>query len=98
MSALLAHTSVLASSYSPVFFVGRIFLFSVNCTFLVALERRSVTSYYHGILDLNNLSSQRRPFVVSNDGRIAWATVLFLSEIMHWKVIHVNIFLFLPYL
>ena len=69
MAALLAHTFVLASSYSPVFFFGIIFLFSVNRTFLGALERRSETSYYHGILDLNNLSSQRRPFVVLNDGR-----------------------------
>ena len=85
---------VLASSYSHVFFFGRIFLFSVNRTFLGALERTSVMSYYHGILALNNLSSERRPFALSTDGRIVWATVLFLSEIMHWKVIYVNIFLF----
>ena len=45
-------------------------------------------------LNLNNLFSQRRPFAVSNDGRIVWATVLFLSVIMHWTVIYVNIFRF----
>ena len=43
-------------------------------------------------LDLNNLSWQGRPFALSNDGRKVWATVLFLSAIMHRKGIHVNFF------
>ena len=34
-------------------------------------------------LDLNNLSWQRRPFALSNDGRKLWATILILSAIMH---------------
>ena len=42
-------------------------------------------------LDLNNLSWQGRPFACSNDGKV-WATVLFLSAIMHKKGIHVNFF------
>ena len=45
-------------------------------------------------LDLNNLSWQRRPFVLSNDGKKSWATVLFLSAIKYRKVIHVNFFAF----
>ena len=52
---------------------------------------------YHSskFLDLNNLSWQRWPFALSNDGRKAWATVLFLSAIMHRnKVIHVDFFSF----
>ena len=50
-------------------------------------------------LDLNNLSWQRRPSAFLNNGRKVWATVLFLSAIMHRKIIHV-IFpsFFLPYL
>ena len=43
-------------------------------------------------LDLNNLSLQRRPSALSNDGRKVWATVLFLSAIVHRKVIHVIFF------
>ena len=42
-------------------------------------------------LDLSNLSRQKRPFVLSNDGRKVWATVLLLSAIMHRKVILVNV-------
>ena len=45
-------------------------------------------------LDLRNLSLQRRPSALSNDGRKVWATVLFLSAIVHRKVIHVISFLF----
>ena len=54
-------------------------------------------SYYHGskMSESQQPFSQRRPFAVSNDGKIVWATVLFLSAIMHWKNIHVNIFRFL---
>ena len=44
-------------------------------------------------LDLNNFSWQRRPFALLNDGRKVWVTVLFLSAIMHRKVIHVIFFL-----
>ena len=29
-----------------------------------------------------------------NDGRKVWTTVLFLSAIMHMKVIHINVFIF----
>ena len=47
-------------------------------------------------VDLNNLSSQRRSFALTNDGRkIPLTTVLFLSGIMHRKVIHVNFFFFI---
>ena len=46
------------------------------------------------LLNLNNLSWQRRPFAMSNDGRKSWATVLFLlSAIMKRKVVHVNYFI-----
>ena len=48
-------------------------------------------------LDLNSFSWQRRPFALLNDGRKVWVTVLFLSAIMHRKVIHV-IFFFLLHL
>ena len=57
----------------------------------------SLTSRYHGskkFLDLNNFSWQRRPFALLSDGRKVWVTVLFLSAIMHRKVIHVNFFFF----
>ena len=51
-------------------------------------------------LDLNNLSWQRRPFALSGDGRKLWATILFLSAIIHRS--HacqiVLFFFFLPYL
>ena len=47
-------------------------------------------------LDLKNLSWQRRPFALSNDGRNVWANVLFPSATMHTKVTHANFFL--PYL
>ena len=47
-------------------------------------------------LDLKNLSWQRRPFALSNDGRNVWANVLFPSGTMHTKVTHANFFL--PYL
>ena len=47
-------------------------------------------------LDLKNLSWQRRPFALSNDGRKVWANVLFPSATMHTKVTHANFFL--PYL
>ena len=45
-------------------------------------------------LDLKNLSWQSRPFLLSNNRRKVWATVLFLSAIIHRKVIHVNCFVF----
>ena len=45
-------------------------------------------------LDLNNLSWGRRSFALSNDRGKVWATVLFLSAIMHRKFIHVNFFAF----
>ena len=57
-----------------------------------------MTSYYHNILDLNNLSSPRRPFAVSNDGRVVWATVLFLSESCIGQSCMSIFFFFLPYL
>ena len=48
-----------------------------------------MTSSYHGskISGFQPISSQRRP--LSNDGRNVRATVLFLSAIMHSKVIYV---------
>ena len=39
------------------------------------------------VLDLKNLSWQRRPFTLSNDGRKVWATILFLRAVKHRKVI-----------
>ena len=56
------------------------------------IERKSVTSRYHGnkILDLNNLSWQIKPLALCNDGRNAWATVLFMNAIMHRNVMHIN--------
>jgi len=58
------------------------------------IERRSVTSGYHGgkISGSQQSSWQRRRFALSNDGRKVWATVLFLSVIMRRKVLHVNLF------
>ena len=52
------------------------------------IERRSVTSSYHGskISGFQLISSERRP--LSNDRRNIWATVLLLSAIIHSKVIH----------
>ena len=52
-------------------------------------------SCYHGskISRLDNVSWQRRSFGLSNDGRKVWATVLFLSVIMH-KNVNVNFFIF----
>ena len=44
--------------------------------------------------DLNNLSWQKWPFVLSNDKRKVWPTVLFLTVIMHRKVIHDGFFVF----
>ena len=50
-------------------------------------------------LNLNNLSWQRQPFALPNDGRKEWASVYFLSAIMQRKVIHDNfIRFFLSYL
>ena len=45
-------------------------------------------------LELNNLSWQRQPFALSNDGKNSRATVWFLSAIM---LIPVIFFFFLPY-
>ena len=64
-----------------------------NVIFMIfPIERKSVTSRYRGnkILDLNNLSWQIKPFALCNDGRKVWATVLFMSEIMHRKVMHIS--------
>ena len=50
-------------------------------------------------LPVNNLSWQRLLFAWSNNGRKVWATVWFLSAVMHRKVMHVHFFRFyLPYL
>ena len=50
-------------------------------------------------LNLNNLSWQRRPFALSNDGRKEWASVYFWSAILHRKVIYDNFLrFFLSYL
>ena len=51
--------------------------------------RRHVTMVAK-LLNLNNLSWQRRPFALSSDGRKVWATVLFPSAIMKRKVVLVN--------
>ena len=49
-------------------------------------------------LDLKNLSWGRRSFALSNDRGKVWATVLFLSAIMHRKFIHVKFFVFFCYI
>ena len=50
-------------------------------------------------LNLNNLSWQRQPFALSNDGRKEWASVYFLSAIMYKEVIYDNFLrFFLSYL
>ena len=53
-----------------------------------------MTPRYHGTKLSGSQQSflKRRLFSLSNDGRKVWATVLFLSAIMHRKVIHVNFF------
>ena len=62
----------------------------------ISIERRSVTSVYHG----SKICGCQQSFLTetaiwfSNDGRKVWSNVLFLSAIMmHWKVIHLNYFL-----
>ena len=57
-----------------------------------------MTSSYHGSKISGSEQSffTRRLLSLSNDGRTSWATFLFLSAIMHRKVIHVNFFLFFP--
>ena len=45
-------------------------------------------------LNLVNLSWRGQSFALSNDERIVWTTVLFLSAIIYSKVIHVNFFVF----
>ena len=61
----------------------------------ISIERRSVTSVYHG----SKICGCQQSFLTetaiwfSNDGRKVWAKVLFLKAIIHWKVIHVNYFL-----
>ena len=65
----------------------------------ISIERRSVTSVYHG----SKICGCQQSFLTetaiwfSNDGRKVWANVLFLNAITHWKVIHVNYFFFLFY-
>ena len=54
--------------------------------------RRHVTMVAK-LLNLNNLSWQRRPFALSNGGRKVTATVLFLNAIMKRKVVLVNFFI-----
>ena len=60
-----------------------------------SIERRV---WYHTTmvakcLDLNSLCWWRRPFAFSNDARKVWATVLFLSAIIHRKDTNVHFFL-----
>ena len=61
-----------------------------------SIERRA---WHHTTMvakcqDPNSLCWWRRPFALSNDARNVWATVLFLSAIIHRKVINVNFFRF----
>ena len=42
------------------------------------------------VLDLKNLSWQRRPFALSNDGRKVWVTILFLRAVKHRKVLSIK--------
>ena len=61
-----------------------------------SLERRvwHHTTMVAKCLDLNSLCWWRRPSAFSNDARKVWATVLFLSAIIHRKVTNVNFFRF----
>ena len=65
-----------------------------------SIERRvwHHTTMVAKCLDLNSLCWWRRPFAFSNDARKVWATVLFLSAIIHRKVINVNFFRFFFFL
>ena len=61
---------------------------------LISIERKCVTSSYHGSkMSEFCLSWQRKPFASSIDWRKVWAIVWFLSAFMHRKAIHVNFFL-----
>ena len=63
---------------------------------MLQLKRRNVTSRSHGSKISRSQQSflTRRLLSLSNDGRKSWATGLFLSAIMHRKVIHVNFSVF----
>ena len=68
--------------------------------FLISIERKCVTSSYHGSkMSEFCLSWRRKPFASSIDGRIVWAIVLFLSAIMQsQESCHTCSFFCLPYL
>ena len=67
--------------------------------FLISIERKCVTSSYHGSkVSEFCLSWRRKPFASSIDG-IVWAIVLFLSAIMQsQESCHTCSFFCLPYL
>ena len=69
-------------------------VFTVLWTNHNSKQQRSVTSRYHGSkMSISQQPSwQRQPFTLSYGGRRVWATVLFLSAIMHRKVILVSFF------
>ena len=58
------------------------------------MEKRSVMSHYHR----RNISGTQQSFLTDmaignvEQWKKVWVTILFLSAIMHWKVIHVNFF------
>ena len=60
------------------------------------IERRIVMSCYRGSKIPRSQQSfwQGRPLALSKDRRKTWATILFLSAIMHSKVIHVKFIFF----
>ena len=62
----------------------------------VRTERIIVTSHCHG----GKISGSQQSALTKTAGRNVWGTVLFLSAILHRKVIHVKYFrfFFLPYL
>ena len=68
--------------------------------FLISIERKCVTSSYHGSkMSEFCLFWRRKPFASSIDGRIVWAIVLFLSAIMQsQESCHTCSFFCLPYL
>ena len=77
------------------------FLSRTEVWFTLATQQHMKGGYreakcYHGsnIVDLNNLSWQKRHFASSKDWRKEWANVLFASAFMHRKVTHVNFFIF----
>ena len=76
---------------------GIVWIFSGIAQCYLKWQREEVwrhVAHIANFLDINNLSWQRRPFALLNDGRKVRAYSLFLKAIMHRKVTDVNFFVF----